>query len=335
MPITNERNHDMQDECFTHLNHTDWEQPGGILPHARSRPSIVNTREEQLPWTENKERILMGPYNYLANHPGKDVRGQFIAAFNVWLQVPSKSLDVITKVTKLLHTASLLIDDIEDFSVLRRGIPVANSVFGVAQTINSANYVYFQALSELKTLDNPELVDIFTSELLNLHRGQGLDLFWRDTLTCPSEAEYLDMVNHKTGGLFRLAVRLMQAESTTSIHCSALVTAIGQLFQILDDYLNLSPTAEYDAMKGYCEDLTEGKFSFPAIHAIHADSNSQVLLGILRLRTTNKDIKKCALDYIESKGSLQYCRDKIQELRLNIERLIDDIDVQMGHSDRG
>lgn len=107
------------------------------------------------------------------------------------------------------------IDDIEDFSVLRRGIPVANTVFGTAQTINSANYVYFKALAELNTLNNPALIDIFTFELLNLHRGQGLDLFWRDSSTCPSETEYLNMVDQKTGGLFRLAIKLMQAESNT------------------------------------------------------------------------------------------------------------------------
>jgi geranylgeranyl pyrophosphate synthase len=42
-----------------------------------------------------------------------------------------------------------------------------------------------------------------------------MDLFWRDTLTCPTEEEYLEMVGNKTGGLFRLAVKLMQAESET------------------------------------------------------------------------------------------------------------------------
>jgi len=54
-------------------------------------------------------------------------------------------------------------------------------------------------------------------ELINLHRGQGMDLFWRDSLTCPTEEEYIEMVNNKTGGLLRLAVKLMQAcsQSTT------------------------------------------------------------------------------------------------------------------------
>jgi geranylgeranyl diphosphate synthase type 3 len=59
-------------------------------------------------WTEEKERILMGPYNYLYGHPGKDIRSQAIAAFNKWLNVPSASLEVITRVVGMLHTASLL-----------------------------------------------------------------------------------------------------------------------------------------------------------------------------------------------------------------------------------
>ena len=160
----------------------------------------------------------MGPFDYLYGHPGKDIRSQLIAAFNEWLAVPESSLEIITKVVGMLHTASLLVDDVEDNSMLRRGVPVANSIFGTAQTINSANYVYFLALQSLSSLHNPTAMAIFTEELLNLHRGQGMDLFWRDTLTCPSEADYLEMVGNKTGGLFRLAIKLMQAESPREMY---------------------------------------------------------------------------------------------------------------------
>jgi geranylgeranyl diphosphate synthase type 3 len=106
--------------------------------------------------------------------------------------------------------------------MLRRGIPVAHSIFGVAQTLNSSNYVYFLALRELQKLNNPQATDIYTEELLNLHRGQGMDLFWRDTLTCPTEDDYLEMVGNKTGGLFRLAIKLMQAESSSDKYVSFL-----------------------------------------------------------------------------------------------------------------
>jgi geranylgeranyl pyrophosphate synthase len=65
----------------------------------------------------------------------------------------------------------------------------------------------------LSSLQSTRANDVFVEELLNLHRGQGMDLYWRETLTCPTEEEYIGMVLDKTGGLFRLAVRLMQLES--------------------------------------------------------------------------------------------------------------------------
>lgn len=105
-------------------------------------------------------------------------------------------------------------DDVEDNSELRRGKPVAHAIYGIPQTINTANYVYFLAMQELLATGGPggaemQLVtgEFFpyyllprmtradtSEELLNLHRGQGMDLFWRDSLTCPTEEEYVQMV---------------------------------------------------------------------------------------------------------------------------------------------
>lgn len=138
------------------------------------------------------------------------------------------------------------IDDIQDGSKLRRGFPSAHIVFGVAQTINSANYVYFLAQQELLALGDSAQAAfrIFNEELVNLHHGQGMELFWRDTLTVPSESEYYQMISNKTGGLFRLAVRLLQSVSSTSYthNIISLADIVGLIFQIRDDYKNLSST---------------------------------------------------------------------------------------------
>lgn len=135
------------------------------------------------------------------------------------------------------------IDDIEDDSVLRRGIPVAHNVFGVATTINAANYVYFLALSEIIEKFPPDLVKgavtIYKDQLLELHRGQGMDIYWRDSLTCPTESQYMDMIKRKTGGLFHLGVQLMQLFSTQNYDFSHLIGTMGAFFQIRDDLANL------------------------------------------------------------------------------------------------
>ncbi|KAF7186861.1 Geranylgeranyl pyrophosphate synthase [Pseudocercospora fuligena] len=293
-------------------------------------------------WSTEKENILKGPFVYLESHPGKDIRSQMINAFNEWLQVPHASLQVITRVVAMLHTASLLIDDVEDNSQLRRGIPVAHSIFGTAQTINSANYVYFCALQELLTLNNPEVIRIYTEELLNLHRGQGMDLFWRDTLTCPTEDDYLEMVGNKTGGLFRLAIKLMCAESPIqnaapsssrqSVDYVPLVNTMGLLFQILDDYKNLSDTI-YTQNKGLCEDLTEGKFSFPIIHAIRSDPSNLVLINILKQKTQDDEVKKYAVAYMERCGSFSYSRRVLRGLTKKALSLVDEVDAGQGKGD--
>lgn len=93
---------------------------------------------------------------------------------------------------------------------------MAHSIFGIAQTINSANYAYFLAQQELCKLGDKLAFEVFTEELLSLHRGQGMELYWRDSLICPTEEEYLDMVSKKTGGLFRLAIKLMQIASQSN-----------------------------------------------------------------------------------------------------------------------
>ena len=72
-----------------------------------------------------------------------------------------------------------MIDDIEDNSKLRRGVPVAHSIFGIPTVINGANYAYFLALEKCHALKNPEAMNVFVGELLNLHRGQGHDILVR------------------------------------------------------------------------------------------------------------------------------------------------------------
>lgn len=169
------------------------------------------------------------------------------------------------------------IDDIEDNSILRRGIPVAHSIYGVASTVNTANYVLFLALEKVLSLGHAEATKVYTEQLLELHRGQGMEIYWRDNFQCPTEAEYKLMTIRKTGGLFMLAIRLMQLFSENKKDFSRLTAILGLYFQIRDDYCNLH-LKEYAENKSFCEDLTEGKFSFPIIHAIQNEKQDRQVL---------------------------------------------------------
>ncbi|KAK5124635.1 hypothetical protein LTR85_001348 [Meristemomyces frigidus] len=360
------------------------DEPLARHPANRSPPTDLTTPTDHpsTTWTPEKENILKGPFDYLEAHPGKDIRAQLITAFNAWLRVPPASLAIITSIIGMLHTASLLIDDVEDSSTLRRGVPAAHKIFGEAQTINSANYVYFCALQELLKLPSAHqpgangaggVVAVYAEELLNLHRGQGMDLFWRDTLTCPSEDDYLEMVGNKTGGLFRLAIKLMCAESpshnnngrrrseeegdglpnsgphdpdgllqtSSTAHSHQqrseektdyipLANTIGLLFQILDDYRNLSDSS-YTANKGLCEDLTEGKFSFPVIHSIRADPRDLTIINVLRQKTRDEEVKRFAVGYMEGRtGSFAYTRRVLRGLTKRALGLVGEVEGSVG-----
>lgn len=260
-----------------------------------------------------EDKILLQPFHYIQRVPGKQIRTKLTKAFNYWLHIPLPKCHVIGEIVQMLHNASLLIDDIEDNSNLRRGIPVAHHIFGIASTINSANYVYFLGLEKTLKLGHPLATQVFTEQLLELHRGQGMEIYWRDNFICPSESEYKEMVKRKTGGLFGLGVRLMQLFSDNKSDFSSIIGLMGLYFQIRDDYANLQ-SKEYTENKSYCEDLTEGKFSFPIIHAIKSHPDDPRLINIIRQRTSDVEIKKYAVELMEKLGSFEYTRTILREL---------------------
>lgn len=259
--------------------------------------SNLKDKLDSFDWLNENELKLLEPFNYLNEKPSKNFRLKLIKAFNLWLGVNDDDINIISNIINKLHSASLLMDDVEDNSELRRGIPVAHRIYGVPQTINTANYVYFQALNLLNNFDDHSLNQVINDELINLHRGQGMDLYYRDNYQCPTLDQYLELVNNKTGGLLRLAVKLMTFKSNNDVNLIHLTNLIGISFQIRDDYCNLF-TNDYKDNKGFAEDITEGKFSFPLIHAIINDKNSNKILNILKQRTKDNDLKYYVVDYL-------------------------------------
>ncbi|KAJ5904103.1 Phyllocladan-16-alpha-ol synthase [Penicillium tannophilum] len=306
------------------LNGDDYKESTEAEPIRTKCASYLGRRPE---WTEEQEQILLGPFDYLETLPGKNLRTAFIQAFNIWLQVPPKQLEIVERVISMLHTASLLVDDIEDNSQLRRGQPVAHSIFGAAQTFNSGNYVYFLALREIQKLNNPQAIEIYVDALIHLHRGQGMDVFWRDSLICPTEEEYLDMVSNKTGALFCLAIELLQIGSTVKVDLVPLVRLFGIIFQICDDYLNLK-SSSYLQKKGLCEDLTEGKFSFPIIHSIRSNPANRQLINVLKQKPQDEDLKRYAVAYMESTNTFEYTREFVSSLKIQASEMIEDLEKQ-------
>ncbi|RMZ70974.1 fusicoccadiene synthase [Pyrenophora seminiperda CCB06] len=306
-------------------------------------------------------RHARAPFDYITSLPSKGVRDIFIDALNIWLDVPEPIVSRIKALGARLHAASLMLDDIEDGSTLRRGHPVTHTVFGIAQTINSGCFEILQAVNEARQLSvlSAMNVEIVLEQLEELHVGQSYDLYWTHHGICPSEAEYLEMVKKKTGGLFQLLARLLLANgaaassATSTCHntnnkssshthplyadISTLSNLLGTHFQIRDDYQNLHST-EYSAQKGFCEDLDEGKYSFPIIHALTSsyqkDTDIQQLQELLQRR---RDVgyltdgeKRLVLEQLGRAGSMMYTEERLKELQGDACMIVENIERDMG-----
>jgi geranylgeranyl diphosphate synthase type 3 len=103
------------------------------------------------------------------------------------------------------------------------------------------------------------------------------------------------------------------------------------LFQVLDDYLNLNLYAD---KKGFCDDLSEGKFSFPVISAIHADPDNPLLPSILRQKSQDQSLKACALKYMEDVGAFEHTRGFISKLKARCLGLLKEVEEKLGPSSR-
>ncbi|RDH38420.1 isoprenoid synthase domain-containing protein [Aspergillus welwitschiae] len=299
-----------------------------------------NQEAEDL-WYKPANTALQAPIHYICSMPSKGVRSRMIEALNYWFGLNEVSLTKIEQLVDILHNASLILDDIEDNSPKRRGKPATHTIFGHSQAINSANFMFVQAVQVARQFRNPNAVEILLEELENLYLGQSWDLYWKYKLKCPSPSDYLNMVDNKTGGLFRLLLRLMQAEKRKDAagelaNMDGLTLLFGRFFQIRDDYMNLR-SGLYTEQKGFCEDLDEGKFSYPIVLCVANHAEFRDLIdGVFRQRPTvisasgmqplALEIKQHIVEYLDTSGTFQHCRDYLMQLERSIICEIDRIE---------
>ncbi|KEY77769.1 geranylgeranyl pyrophosphate synthase [Aspergillus fumigatus] len=219
---------------------------------------------------------LLDPVHYIQSLPSKNMRTKLVDALNLWFQLPHHLVDTVKGTVDDLHNSTLILDDIQDSSYLRRGFAATHHVFGSAQCINSATYLLVQAASRLSVHNEqyPAVITVFLDGLKELALGQSWDLNWRSTGYCPSTEEYMAMVDGKTGVMFDMIVRMMHCFSSSQTvpvsELSQLTQLLGRWYQVRDDYQNLQD-AQYTAQNGFCEDLDEGKLSYPLTRCTPAD----------------------------------------------------------------
>lgn len=239
----------------------------------------------------------------------------------------------LTPLVEFVHTASLIHDDIEDNSDMRRGKPAAHITYGTDTAINSGSWLYFAASAAIESLSIPAekknaYYRLFMQELCTLHLGQAMDIFWhRNPSVFPSREEYSAMVQNKTGTLSCLAVSagVLSGGGTAeeSAQAGEIARHIGEGFQILDDVRNLT-TGNPGKKRG--DDIVEGKKSLPVlIHIESCPGDKEKIANYFQ--NARKDgilsssVEDC-ISLLEKSGSIQTAfelgqslvRDKTREL---------------------
>eukprot|EP01127_Copromyxa_protea_P004222 TRINITY_DN14119_c0_g1_i1.p2 TRINITY_DN14119_c0_g1~~TRINITY_DN14119_c0_g1_i1.p2 ORF type:complete len:360 (+),score=106.09 TRINITY_DN14119_c0_g1_i1:1528-2607(+) len=224
---------------------------------------------------------------------------------------------------EMAHNGTLMVDDVEDDSKMRRGKPCIHITYGVDIAINAGNALYFFPLMifkdyhEKNQLTAEQLVrcyELYNQELLNVHLGQGLDIHWHQGHKEPTVDEYLQMCAYKTGVLARLSARLgafLSGASEPFIKAiGRFAEAIGVAFQIQDDILNIEGEEFAKKIDVVGEDIHEGKRSLMVLHSLSTATPEKAarLLEILNLQTNDVELIKEAIALIKETDSITYSR---------------------------
>jgi geranylgeranyl pyrophosphate synthase len=222
----------------------------------------------------------------------------------------------VAAAAEVIHNGTLMVDDVEDDSRMRRGRPCTHVKYGVDVAVNAGNAMYY--LSMLPFLRNRKkygaektlkAYDAYVEELLRLSYGQGTDIYWhRGKAGSVSEEQYLQMCAFKTGTIARLAAKwgaIFAGGTDGQVKAAGkLAESIGVAFQIQDDVLNLrGERGKYGKDPG--GDITEGKRTLLVIFALKRSSgpDAERLARILDSHT--KDGKRIAdaIAIIERSGA--------------------------------
>ncbi len=178
----------------------------------------------------------------------------------------------LVSLVELPHNGSLIIDDIEDQSEVRRGKPAIHITHGVDLAINAGSMLFFLPTLELD--DAPitdaqrlQVYQIYAKYMRKIHIGQGMDIVWHHSISdIPDIDAYETMCRLKTGCLAAMGAEIGAAVGTddekTIVAAGKVAETIGLGFQILDDVINLE---KGNPGKNQGDDIVENKKSLPII----------------------------------------------------------------------
>ena len=217
------------------------------------------------------EKIIKEIYEYIFNAEGKKTRALICLLASKSIDItPSLRVD-LASIIELLHTATLVHDDVVDGSNLRRGAKSVNQVWTNSYSVLMGDFIYSKAFILMVKLGIPSILDELAKATNDIAKGEiiQLELFERNQF---AELQDLKKVSYlKTGRLFEASAKtgaMLAKRSEKEIKTFGLLgKALGIAFQIQDDILDYE-TLSVNTGKTSMKDFKEGKITFPLYFAL-------------------------------------------------------------------
>lgn len=216
-----------------------------------------------------------------------------------------------------LHAATLLHDDLVDGAVIRRGKPVANSVYGNAAAVLVGDFLLARGLSIAAETGKTQVIDIIAGITENMSQGEIHQLLKKQSFDM-TESEYMEIIRRKTAVLMQGACHVgALVADAPGHHQMALADYghhLGLAFQMADDLLDY--TADTNVLgKTVGTDLKEGKLTLPVIHAIDKTPPEKRLKieSIVRKKDFSDEEFRFIIEMLTQSGSIDYTREKASD----------------------
>jgi octaprenyl-diphosphate synthase len=246
---------------------------------------------------------------YLRAGGGKRIRPSLLLLAAHVLGFSGPSCIRLGAVVEMVHTATLVHDDIIDGADRRRGRPSANATWGNEKCVLAGDWLYMQAFRIALEEKNLRILDLLIELTQQMVEGELLQM--QKLGKAVSEAEYFDLIYRKTACLFSVSMRLGAVlASATEEQEAALALygrTVGLAFQIVDDVLDLTATEEVLG-KPVASDLREGKATLAVIHSIDhgTAADRQAIQRVLDDKGFTRTSREQLQQILARNGSVEY-----------------------------
>ncbi len=244
---------------------------------------------------------------YLRGGGGKRIRPALLLLSSKLFHCNERSVIRLGAVVEIIHTATLVHDDIIDEAQTRRGRPAANTQWGNSKCVLAGDWLYMQAFKIAVQERNLRVLDTLIELTQAMVEGELLQM--EKLGRSITEGEHFDLIFRKTACLFstcmRLGAILGRATESQEEKLAKYGRDVGMAFQIVDDVLDLTASEEVLG-KPVASDLREGKATLAVIHALERCSPAErkQIETVLRERAFDGVTHGDILDILNRYGSL-------------------------------